>query len=76
MIIQFYLAIYLLYKFNPYIKHKKITEEDKNIIFNAGFFLLTVTALDLYVFQSLQSRLTKLTLMESNEKNNEEIMKK
>ena len=43
LILKIFISTYLIVKFNPYIKIKYNSKNDKNIIFNSGLLLLTST---------------------------------
>ena len=47
--IRIYICLFLLWRFNPFRKIKKFTELDRKIVFTAGFFILTTTALNEYL---------------------------
>jgi hypothetical protein len=47
-IVQIYIGLYLLFRFNPFNKIK-FTDLDKVIIFNAGILLLTTSILNYYI---------------------------
>lgn len=44
--IRIYISIFLIIKFNPFINKKKISNFDKNIVFQAGFFILSTTIIN------------------------------
>ena len=51
--IQIYVSLFLMYRFNPFRKHKEFTELDKKIAFTAGTFLLMSGAIGVILKQHL-----------------------
>ena len=47
--IRVYICLFLMWRFNPLRSTTKFTELDKKIAFSAGFFILTTTALNVYL---------------------------
>jgi pilus assembly protein TadC len=43
-IIKYYIGIFLIIRYNPFISVKKLTEFDRDIVFSAGIFVLLTTA--------------------------------
>lgn len=44
--LKLFLALYLLYRFNPYSEQIKFQELDRRVAFSAGVFLFTTTILN------------------------------
>lgn len=47
--IRIYICLFLLWRFNPFRKIDSFTNLDRKIVFSAGLFILTTTALNDYV---------------------------
>ena len=46
--IRIYICLFLIWRFNPFVKIK-FTELDRKIVFSAGLFILTTTAMNKYL---------------------------
>jgi len=44
--IRIYISLFLIIKFNPFTNQKKFNNFDKNIVFQAGVFILSTTLLN------------------------------
>jgi hypothetical protein len=47
--VRIYICLFLLWRFNPFRKIENFTNLDRKIVFSAGLFILTTTALNDYV---------------------------
>ena len=47
--IRVYTSLFLIWRFNPLRSKYEFTDLDRKIAFSAGFFVLTTTALNIYV---------------------------
>jgi hypothetical protein len=47
--IRIYICLFLLWRFNPFRRIKTFTELDRKIVFSAGLFIITTTALNKYL---------------------------
>jgi len=47
--IRIYICLFLIWRFNPFRKIDKFTNLDRKIVFSAGLFILTTTALNKYL---------------------------
>ena len=50
---RIYICLFLIWRFNPFQKIE-FTELDRKIVFSAGLFILTTTALNQYITKALQ----------------------
>ena len=46
-----YICLFLIWRFNPFMKVTLFTELDRKIIFSAGIFMLTATILNAYLIE-------------------------
>ena len=51
---RIYICLFLIWRFNPFQK-VEFTELDRKIVFSAGLFILTTTALNQYITRAIQS---------------------
>ena len=49
--VRIYICLFLLWRFNPFRKVDSFTNLDRKIVFSAGLFILTTTALNDYVIR-------------------------
>ena len=50
---RIYICLFLIWRFNPFQKIE-FTELDRKIVFSAGLFILTTTALNQYITRAIQ----------------------
>ena len=50
-IVNIYICLFLIWRFNPLRKQVKFHDLDRRIAFSAGIFILTTTALNEYLIQ-------------------------
>jgi len=50
---RIYICLFLIWRFNPFQK-VEFTELDRKIVFSAGVFILTTTALNQYITRAIQ----------------------
>jgi hypothetical protein len=50
---RIYICLFLIWRFNPFRKIE-FTELDRKIVFSAGLFILTTTALNQYITRAIQ----------------------
>jgi hypothetical protein len=50
--VRIYICLFLLWRFNPFRKITKFTELDRKIVFSAGLFILTTSALNEYLIRA------------------------
>lgn len=58
---KMYVALFLIYRFNP-LRNVKFTTLDKKIAFSAGFFILTTTALN-QILETFKMQLHKFVFL-------------
>jgi uncharacterized BrkB/YihY/UPF0761 family membrane protein len=58
-IINIYICLFLMWRFNPFRKKVKFHELDRRVAFSAGLFILTTTILNIYLVQ-FKDAITKL----------------
>ena len=56
--VRIYICLFLLWRFNPFRKIENFTNLDRKIVFSAGLFILTTTALNDYLM-SLKEKVQK-----------------
>lgn len=59
-IIKYYIGIFLIIRYNPFISVKKLTEFDREIVFSAGIFVLLTTALANIAQRYLEKNIKKV----------------
>jgi hypothetical protein len=47
--VRIYICLFLIWRFNPFRKISQFTELDRKIVFTAGLFILTTSALNEYL---------------------------
>jgi hypothetical protein len=57
---RIYICLFLIWRFNPFRKIE-FTELDRKIVFSAGLFILTTTALNQYVIKLTDSLSTNVS---------------
>jgi uncharacterized BrkB/YihY/UPF0761 family membrane protein len=50
-IVNIYICIFLIWRFNPFRKKIKFHDLDRRVAFSAGVFILTTTILNIYIVQ-------------------------
>jgi uncharacterized BrkB/YihY/UPF0761 family membrane protein len=50
-IVNIYICIFLIWRFNPFRKKIKFHDLDRRVAFSAGLFILTTTVLNIYLIQ-------------------------
>ena len=50
--VRIYICIFLMWRFNPLRTHYEFTDLDRKIVFSAGLFILTTTALNKYLLEA------------------------
>lgn len=65
--VRIYICLFLLWRFNPFRKIETFTNLDRKIVFSAGLFILTTSALNEYVM-SVKDKVTN-TIQRVKEKN-------
>jgi hypothetical protein len=48
-IIKIYIALMLIYRFNPFTKKTSLSNDDKKMVFSSGIYLLLTTAIGDYL---------------------------
>lgn len=57
--IRIYICLFLIWRFNPFIKTNTFTDLDRKIAFAAGMFIITTTALNQY-FVDIKEKVRKI----------------
>ena len=58
---RIYICLFLIWRFNPFRTIYKFTDLDRKIVFNAGLFILTTTALNQYLVDA-QEKVRKIVM--------------
>jgi len=53
--VRIYICLFLIWRFNPFRKIDTFTNLDRKIVFSAGLFILTTTALNQYLEKTTNS---------------------
>jgi len=61
--IKIYICLYLIYRFNPLWKKVDFSDLDRKIVFRAGLFILTTTAINTATMYYLNKAKTKLSAL-------------
>jgi hypothetical protein len=59
--VKIYVSLFLIYRFNPLRSRIQFTELDRKIVFSAGLFILTTTAISSIAMQYLDKAKTKIS---------------
>ena len=60
MIMQIYIAVFLIIRFNPFVEKPNFSALDRKVAYSAGIFMLATTSIAKY-FQSVTEDVTKQT---------------
>ena len=61
--VKIYICLFLIYRFNPLRNRIVFTELDRKIVFSAGLFILTTTAINNVALYYLDKAKTKLSYL-------------
>lgn len=57
--LRLYVSLFLIIRYNPFVKIAKFTDFDREIIFSSGVFLLLSTAFGKYIQKNIKPKLEK-----------------